>query len=176
MNTVWPGIAAVLLIAGCTQPEGGEAAEETAAGEEEPEQALTPVDTEPAVEAPALAPLSQAEIEAELEAGAGCSLEQDGKALLVAVEGDAIARPYGTLRHMTFEVPQRTGNDGERPSELNALYDGGSFHAGAIRIQVLPEEGEGETIGEVTFRNARVVITEENEGSGEMEGEWHCGA
>ena len=177
MKSLCAGLAAMLLVAGCTQPDGEAAESEAESGEEtESAQALTPVDTEPVTEAPALAPLSRAEIEAELEAGAGCSLQQDGKALLVAVDGDAIARPYGTLRHMTFEVPQETGSDEERASELDALWDGGNFHAGTIRILVDVEDGEGETVGEVTYRNARVTITEEAEGSGEMEGEWHCGA
>jgi hypothetical protein len=126
---------------------------------------LTPVDTEPVVEAPALAPLSRAEIEAELEPGAGCSVEEDGKALLVAVDGDAIARPHGTLRHFAFA------------GDLEALQGGGVFHAGVITITVTPVAGEGEQVEGVLVRSTTVLIQEQGqEGETEMRAEWHCGA
>lgn len=131
---------------------------------EEP-QRLTPVDTVPEVETPALAPVSYADIEAELEAGAGCSIEDDGKALLVAVEGDAIALPNGTLRHFEFD------------GDFDALWDGGTFTAGVISIVVTPGEGEGEQIEGVLVKPATVVIREDGQdGETEMRAEWHCGA
>jgi hypothetical protein len=128
-------------------------------------QLLTPVDTVPEVVAPTLAPVSYADIEAELEAGAGCSIEDDGKALLVAVEGDAIALPNGTLRHFEFE------------GDLDALWDGGTFTAGVFSITVTPDQGEGEQIEEVLVKPATVVIREEGQdGETEMRAEWHCGS
>ncbi|MGJ8537872.1 MAG: hypothetical protein ACSHW2_12015 [Parasphingopyxis sp.] len=128
-------------------------------------QLLTPVDTVPEVAAPELAPISYADIEAELEAGAGCSVEADGKALLVAVEGDAIALPNGTLRHFEFD------------GDLDALWDGGTFTAGVFSITVTPGEGEGEQIEEVRVKPATVVIREEGQdGETEMRAEWHCGS
>lgn len=131
---------------------------------EEP-QLLTPVDTVPEVVAPVLAPISYADIEAELEAGAGCSIEDDGKALLVAVEGDAIALPNGTLRHFEFD------------GDVDALWDGGTFIAGVISIAVSPGEGEGEQIEGVLVKPATVVIREDGQdGETEMRAEWHCGA
>jgi len=128
-------------------------------------QQLTPVDTAPEVEAPALAPISYADIEAELEAGAGCSIEDDGKALLVAVEGDAIALPNGTLRHFEFD------------GDFDVLWDGGTFTAGVISITVTPGEGEGEQIEGVLVKPATVVVHEDGQdGETEMRAEWHCGA
>lgn len=134
------------------------------AAEEEP-QLLTPVDTPPEVEPPVLAPISYAVIEAELEAGAGCSVVEDGKALLVAVEDDAIALPNGTMRHFEFG------------GEPDALWDGGTFTAGVISIEVSPLEGDGEMIETVNVKPATVVVREEGQdGETEMRAEWHCGA
>lgn len=174
MKRGWLIAAGALALAACSS-QGDDATAEGDAGDEP--QALTPVDTAPQIEAPALAPLSQAEIEAELEAGGGCSVEQDGKALLVAVDGDAIARPYGTMRHFSFGRAGE-GEEYEAPSgsQLDALYDGGVFRAGAITVTVVPEEGDGEQIGEVLVKTALVTISEENEGTGEIRAEWHCGA
>lgn len=159
------------LVAACTAREPAEEPEETPAetqveAAEAPAQRLTPVDAPSAEDEPTLlAPLTQAEIEGELEPGAGCSVEQDGKALLVAVEADAIARPYGTLRHF------------EHAGGLEALQDGGTFTAGAITITVTPEEGEGEQLGEVLVKRATVTMHEEGQpDSLAIRAEWHCGA
>ncbi|MCA1750149.1 MAG: hypothetical protein LC634_11715, partial [Sphingomonadales bacterium] len=87
-----------------------------------------------------------------------------------AVEGDAIAKPYGTLRHFEFAgAGEETG--------LDALREGGNFTAGAIAIAVTPAEGEGEQIGEVTVREAEVVFSEEGQpGVQTLEATWQCGS
>lgn len=164
------GTLALALLAGaCSQPAEAPA-EEAAAPEDSEPMALTPVDTPPdadsaSLDAPELAPVSRAEIEAELEPGAGCSLEDDGKLLLVAVEGDAIARPNGTLRHFAFD------------GDLNALWDGGVFTAGAITITVERSEGEGERIDEVTSWPAVATVAEEGRSSDAVyeAASWECG-
>lgn len=131
---------------------------------EEP-QRLTPVDEPPEIVAPALEPLSLADIEAELEPGAGCSLVEDGKALLVAIDGDSIARPYGTLRHFEFA------------GGLDELTEGGSFTAGVITIVVTLGEDEGEMVETQLVRPATAVIREDGqEGEAQIRGEWQCGA
>lgn len=154
-------------IAACaSDPEGSDAG--TGDGEPDDQEvvALTPVDTpEPEIEAPALAPISRVEIEAELEPGAGCSVESDGKALLVVVEGDSIARPYGTLRHFEFD------------GEGDAFWEGGTFTAGAISIAVERGEGEGEQIEGLTVWPATVTVSEEGQSGRAVfdDVEWHCG-
>jgi len=131
---------------------------------EDEQRLLTPVDTPPEVEEPVLAPIFNAVIEAELEAGAGCSVVEDGKALLVAVEGDAIAKPNGTMRHFEFDG----GPD--------ALWDGGTFTAGVISIEVRSADGKGERIETVTVKPAMVVVREDGQnGETELRAEWHCG-
>ena len=161
------GLGATAVLAACSQPVEESAPEETAVAAAEetlPAQQLTPVDT--AEEAPALEPLSRIEIEGELEPGAGCHIEQDGKNLLTAVEGDAIARPYGTLRHFEFE------------GDLEEMRGGGVFTAGAITIAVTPDaEAEGEQIGEVLVLPARVRVQEEGQRlASQFRAEWRCGA
>ena len=164
----WIIAAGALALSACGESQLGET-EVTTNGmtdevAEEP-QRLTPVDEPPEIEAPVLAPLSFTDIEAELEPGAGCSVVADGKALLVAVEGDAIAQPYGTLRHFEFD------------GDFETLGEGGSFTAGVITIVVTPEEGEGEQIETQLVRSAVVTISEEGqEGEAEIRGEWQCGA
>ncbi|MBC2778188.1 hypothetical protein [Parasphingopyxis marina] len=156
----------MLALAACSSGDGETQVTSTVEeGDSHAVQALTPVDAPPEIEAPALAAVARVDIEAELEPGAGCSVEQDGKSLLVAVEGDAIARPYGTLRHFAFA------------GDLDALWDGGEFTAGAITIVVTPEDGEGEQIDTVTVKQASVRVREDGqEGEAELRAEWHCGA
>jgi len=154
----------MLALAACSSGDG-ETQVTSTVEEGDAVQALTPVDAPPEIEAPALAAVARVDIEAELEPGAGCSVEQDGKSLLVAVEGDAIARPYGTLRHFAFE------------GDLDVLWDGGEFTAGAITIIVTPEEGEGEQIDTVTVKQASVIVRDDGQqGEAELRAEWHCGA
>lgn len=165
----WIGIAGALALAACGDGQLSETEVTTngmtdEAAEDVPQQ-LTPVDTPLPLEAPVLAPISNAMIEAELEAGAGCSVVEDGKALLVAVAGDAIALPNGTMRHFEF------GGDAD------TLWDGGPFTAGVISIEVTPEDGEGELIEAVTVKTATVVVREEGQDvAAEIRAEWHCGA
>ncbi|MEM8696702.1 MAG: hypothetical protein AAGE05_11835 [Pseudomonadota bacterium] len=164
----WIVAASALALAGCGESQLGETEvttnEVTDEAAEEP-QRLTPVDTPPEIEVPALGPISYAEIEVELEPGAGCSAFDDGKALLVAVEGDAIARPYGTMRHFEFD------------GDFDALWDGGTFTAGAITIIVTPEDGEGERVETQLVKSASILIREEGqEDEVEMRAEWLCGA
>ncbi|QLC23791.1 hypothetical protein HFP57_01240 [Parasphingopyxis algicola] len=165
----WIVLAGALALAACGESQLGETEVTTngmtdEAAEDSP-QLLTPVDTPPPVELPVLAPISYAVIEAELEAGAGCSVVEDGKALLVAVEGDAIAQPNGTMRHFAFD------------GEPDALWDGGTFTAGVFSIEVTPGEGEGEQIEGVLVKPASVLVREEGqEGETEIRAEWHCGA
>lgn len=164
----WTAVACALALTACGDGQLSET-EVTTNGMtedavEEP-QLLTPVDTQPEIVAPILAPVSYAEIETELEAGAGCSIVDDGKALLVAVEGDAIALPNGTLRHFEFD------------GEAEALWDGGTFTAGVISIRVSLGEGEGEQIDEVLVKPATVTIREDGQDAEtEMRAEWHCGS
>ena len=162
-------MAGALALAACgngqlseTEVTTNEMADEAA---EDAPQLLTPVDTPPEPEEPVLAPISNAVIEAELEAGAGCSVVEDGKALLVAVEGDAIALPNGTMRHFEFG------------GEPETLWEGGTFVAGAISIEVAPAEGEGEMLETVNVKPATVTVREDGqEGETQMRAEWHCGA
>lgn len=161
----------IAALAGCERVDQGEPAEpETAeAGGEAPR--LTPVDGPPAPEEPLLAGLAYADIEAELEPGAGCHAEQDGKNLLTAIDGDAIAKPYGTLRHFEF------AGAGEQERGPDALWHGGSFTAGAITVTVAPAEGEGEQIGEVTVREAEIAFSEEGQpGARTLTATWQCGS
>jgi len=166
MKKKWLMATAALALVSCSSDSGDTADHDAAvdAGEADEADLLAPVDGEPLDEAPLLGPVSTIEIEAELEPGAGCSVEADGKALLVAVEGDAIAHPYGTLRHFTFA------------GDADALRDGGVFTAGAITITVRPGDGEGEQIGDVLVKPARVTVREEGQAEqGEIAAEWHCG-
>ena len=164
----WILAAGALALSACGENQLGETEVTTNGMTDEVAEApqrLTPVDEPPEIEAPVLAPLSFTDIEAELEPGAGCSVVADGKALLVAIDGDAIAQPYGTLRHFEFD------------GDFDALGDGGSFTAGVITIIVAPEEGEGEQIETQLVRSALVTIREDGqEGEAEIRGEWQCGA
>ena len=166
----WAIVAGALVLAACgdgqlseTEVTTNEMVDEAA---EDAPQLLTPVDTPPEEpEEPVLAPISYAVIEAELEAGAGCSVVEDGKALLVAVEGDAIALPNGTMRHFEFD------------GEPDALWDGGTFTAGAISIEVTPGDGEGEMLETVNVKPATVTVREDGQdGETQLRAEWHCGA
>lgn len=160
----WIIVAGALALGACGDGQLSETEVTTNEDISEAPQLLTPVDTAPEV-APVLAAVSYADIEAELEAGAGCSIEQDGKALLVAVEDDAIALPNGTLRHFEFD------------GDFDALWDGGTFTAGAISIVVTPGSGEGEQVGEVLVKPATVMVREAGQdGETEMRAEWHCGS
>lgn len=162
--------AAIAMLAGCERVDDGEPAAEPAAQAEAEAPRLTPVDEPAASDEPLLAGLAYADIAAELEPGVGCHVEQDGKNLLTAVDGDAIAKPYGTLRH--FEFVPAADEEG-----LEALWEGGRFTAGAITIHVTPAEGEGEQVGEVTVREAEIVFSEEGQpGAQTLEATWQCGS
>ncbi len=166
IKTFWLPGAAALILAGCNEPAGEPDARDATPTENSEPQTLTPVDAAPEIEQPALGPISRAEIEAELMSGAGCSVEDDGKALLVAVDEDAIAEPYGTLRHFRFE-----GETGE-------FSEGGVFVAGAISVTVEPADVEAEQVAEEAFsRPARITMREE--GLSEdfvLEASWVCGS
>lgn len=160
--------AGALALIGCSDGQLSETeviTDETVEAEGDEPMQLTPVDTPEDVEALVLASISYAEIETELESGAGCSVVEDGKALLVAVEGDAIAKPNGTMRHFEFA------------GDLDALWDGGTFTAGAISIRVTPMDVEGERIDEVVSKPATVIVSEDGrDGQTEIRAEWQCGA
>ncbi|HEY0627158.1 MAG TPA: hypothetical protein VGD10_10555 [Allosphingosinicella sp.] len=113
-------------------------------------------------EAAALGALSRADIESELESGAGCSLRADRDELLVAVQGDAIARPANKLIHLAFK-----GNE---------LYEGGTFSREDFSIEVRPLESHGTKTGdEEMTRDAAVTIREPGKVR-EMQARWSCGA
>ncbi len=155
-----------LILAGCTEPAGQPDASDATRADDSETQTLTPVDAAPEIEQPALGPISRAEIEAELMPGAGCSVEDDGKALLVAVDEDAIAEPYGTLRHFRFD------------GETGAFSEGGVFVAGAISVTIEPADVEAERVGEEAFsRPARITMREEGQSEDfVLEAAWVCGS
>lgn len=165
-------ILPVLLLTGCRQGENPEPVE-GAETETADAPALTPVDTPPPEpEEPLLAGIAYADIEAALEPGAGCHIEQDGKNLLTAVAEDAIAKPYGTLRHFAFES---AAEDPE--GALDALWAGGVFTAGAIAVTVTPADGEGEQVEEVNIRAAEVRFAEEGQPDEQVfAATWRCGS
>ena len=172
-----------LYAASCSR--AAEPVEDRSAGDETP--AVTPVDTPP-VEAPTLGALAQADIEAGLGEEPGCSLIQDGRNLLSAIEGDAIAKPYGTVRHFEFADSgegeaatdgqagmARAEGDSEEPDA--DLEEGGRFVAGTISVAIVPTEPREEQIGAVRFRQVAVTVRERGvEAPARFAAEWHCGA
>lgn len=145
-----------LALAACSPPDAPESNGVAAENAAEP--------APPAAPPPEMGAIGMADIEAELAPGSGCSLVYDGKDLLVAVDGDAIAKPNGTTLHFDFE------------GDLAALFAGGAFTAQGITITVTPAETEGQRIDELNIKPATATVERADGGRVRFEAEWQCGS
>jgi len=158
---------ALAALAACS-PSGGEG--NAASGDKAvPAAAVPPASIEKAATpepAPALKRVSRFDVERELSPGAGCELIHDGAAMLVAVVGDAIARPADKLVHL-----RRSGTD------LGSLARGGRFEAGdlSITITIDPAARPSKPVGETQGRPAQVTVTQ-GSASVDFDARWTCGA
>lgn len=119
----------------------------------------------PAPDEGGLRPLSRADIERELEPGAGCSLDDSGRGpLLVAVEGDAIVDQRGRIVHLKPEA--RT---------LGALMRGGRFTGDGLVLEI-DREHQVEQEGEVTTWQATLRMRRGKLGFTSFHHRWSCGA
>ena len=115
---------------------------------------------------PPLERISRFDAERELSPGAGCELLRDGAPIMIAVAGDAIAKPGDKLVHL-----RRNGTD------VASLGRGGRFEDGELSITVTidpagtPAEPQGETQG----RPAQVTVTQAT-ASEDFDAQWTCGA
>ena len=116
--------------------------------------------------APTLERVTRFDIERELSPGAGCELARDGSPLLVAVVGDAIAKPADKLVRL-----RRSGTD------LGSLALGGRFEAGDLSITVTidPAGAPAEPVSETGGRPAQVTVTK-GAASEDFDGLWTCAA
>jgi hypothetical protein len=108
-----------------------------------------------------LSPLSRAEIERELESGAGCSI--DGP-LLVAVDGDAIVKEGGRVRHLKPEA-----------TDLQALFRGGRFVGEGLVVEVR-RELELKRQDELISWQATLDVKRGRRGYTTYHMQWSCGA
>jgi hypothetical protein len=102
-----------------------------------------------------------ADVQRELEPGAGCELRTLSGMLLVATGKAAIARPRNKLTKLRFE-----GNE---------LWNGGAFRAGDLAITISPLARDGKVVDEVTSRPAQAVIDADGKRD-TLSGQWDCGA
>ena len=117
----------------------------------------------PPVPAPRLEPLSRAEIEREISAGAGCDLSRDGRILLVAVGGEAIAKADGRIVRLRAEGSV----------EPNGAY----FASDALRVSIGRASQEGRALDETTSWPARAAVSSPaSDAPDEFDGSWTCGA
>lgn len=160
-------VASLLVItAGCDQRTPGNFLADSA---EPSENAQTSASNAAPAAEPAMAAVSRADIEAELDPGAGCSLVEDGRNLLVAVEGDAIAKPNGTTLHFQFE-------GGLVEGDALQLFEGGAFTGHGITITVDPAETEGQQIEELIVKPANVTVARDTRRPETLAAEWQCGS
>lgn len=115
----------------------------------------------PASEFAGLTPLSRDEIERELARGAGCSI--DGP-LLVAVNGAAIVKEGGRVRHLKPEA-----------KDLNSLFRGGRFVGDGLVVEVRREH-ELKRVDEVTTWQATLDVKRGRTGFTTYHMQWSCGA
>lgn len=109
--------------------------------------------------------ISRADIERELQPGAGCALHTDAGQVLVAVIGDAIARPANALVHLK--------HDG---TSFNQLFEGGRFSKEDFSIAIMPTESHATNTGEEETTR-RVSVTVSDGGTSEqLSGRWVCGS
>jgi len=155
-------LALLLAAAGCG--DGGTAAETNEELANQIERiAEAPKHKEVVPRPPDLEAIGREEIERELAPGAGCDLSQDGRYLLVAVTGDAIAKVRGRIVHLRADGPVGP--------------TGGFFRGPGITISVGRKTDTGRRIDEVTSWPAEVAILAENiRERNRLEAVWSCGA
>lgn len=109
-----------------------------------------------------LQPLTFDEADRELAAGAGCDLILGDRLLLVAVEGDAIAKVGGRIVHLT--------TDSLTPS-------GGFFKSDAVTISIGITSDRAVVEGETARWPADVAIRKTGaEKPTQVKASWRCGA
>ena len=154
-------LAILLLTAGCGEP--GIVSEDRGVTQNQIERLSTPEVENPDPQAPArLQPLKRADVAEAGLAPPVCAFGRDGRMLLAADAGDAIARIGGTLRHLVHSSP--------------AGPTGGFFEDRQISIsvgrtgEVAPgEAGAGRWPGRITATNRRARAQVE------LDGVWQCG-
>jgi hypothetical protein len=111
-----------------------------------------------------LLPLTRADIESQLQPGAGCDISRDGQPLLVAVAEAAIARVNGTVVRLVPGGPVG-------PS-------GGFFTGPGVRISVGRADEQGTVAGETRSWPARVSARNPADDAGPttFDAVWTCGA
>jgi hypothetical protein len=111
-----------------------------------------------------LQPLTRAEIEGQLEPGAGCDISRNGQPLLVAVAEAAIARVNGRIVRLVPGGPVG-------PS-------GGFFTGPGVRISVGRASEEGRVSDETTSWPAQVSARNPADEAGPttFDAVWTCGA
>lgn len=114
---------------------------------------------------PGLSPLSEEELAAELAPGARCRLRDGGRLLLAATTGGAIVKERGRIVHLR---PQAYGRE--------ALAEGGTFVAGALKIKIDAGAVTGRSAGSVE-RDTSVDIVRGRRGYSVSHGpRWTCGS
>lgn len=166
--------AALLLaaaLAGCSQdgtPGQQQFPNMVMVGEEEDSSASlgAPPAAPPPPDIATLRPIGRADIERELESGAGCSLDGTGTAgpLLVAVAGDAIVNAGGRIVHLEPVA-----------GDLSELFRGGRF-AGPNMTVLVEREGVVERVDEVTTWQATLRIQAGKTSFASFHHRWSCGA
>jgi len=114
--------------------------------------------------APALQPLTQTEIEANLEPGAGCDFSAGASSLFVSTGTSGVAKVNGRVVRFTAGGP--TG-----PS-------GGFYSAGTLRLSIGRTSEAGAAEGETTSWAGRLSLSDRATDARPLEvgGTWRCGA
>ena len=119
---------------------------------------------EAATPPPMLEPLSRADIEANLESGAGCDFSPGGDPLFVSAGATAIAKVNGRIARFTAQSPIGP--------------TGGFYTAGTLRLSIGRTSETGNALDEVTSWPARLSLTDRATDAAPLMvgGTWRCGA
>ena len=157
-----PAAAVLLALGGCGGEEPqlnnqqmAEAIENLARPVEEPDRRPPP---------PALVEIAPADLQRELEPGAGCDFSEGGRLLFAATTGDAFAKVNG--------LPVQFGASGPTgPTGGFWVTDRFSLSIGRL--------ADGGAVDETTSWPARLVLTDRRRDENNvlrLEGAWRCGA
>ena len=151
-----------------TQPAAGESVFSPAPGKAPGvlRSRSSPPPVPPPTDVGGLRPLSRADIERELEPGAGCSLDGDDQRgpLMVAVAGDAIINDAGKIVHLRSLA-----------RDLRELSKGGHFEGGGLQLEI-EREHTIERMDEVTTWQATLRVARGPVGVTSFHHRWSCGA
>jgi len=160
-------LSCAALVTGCAAEPAAEPAERPDTAVERPDDRLPdPPKAPPAPPGlPGLLPLTEAQVEAELDSGASCTLTDGGPPLLVAMPGDAIINDRGTIVHLKPDA-----------GDWNGLIQGGAFVGKSVTVVVHPG-AEVARYEEVIEYDAGTSVVRGGRGYSVSHGpRWACGA